>query len=132
MTLRHHLPTQTEQLRNHLWNAFFFFNLIHKVPTLLLLRSCLSAVFDLHRPRCRALRANLRLLLIRACPWRLTLRAAFGSLIHKVPTLLPLRSCLSAVFFGAPQHLDSLAAAQPPESSRPPWRSIVVQIPIPF
>jgi hypothetical protein len=36
-------------------------------------------------PRCRALRANLRLLLIRACPRRLTLRAACVSLPSGCP-----------------------------------------------
>jgi hypothetical protein len=44
---------------------------------------------------------------------RFTLRATFGSLIHKVPTLLLLRSRLSAVFLGAPQCLDSRAGSQP-------------------
>ena len=34
----------------------------------------------------------------------------WGSLIRKVPTLFLLRSCLSAVFLGAPQRLDSRAA----------------------
>ena len=44
---------------------------------------------------------------------RFTLRATFGSLIHKVPTFLLLRSRLSAVFLGAPQCLDSRAGSQP-------------------
>jgi hypothetical protein len=40
--------------------------------------------------------------LIRACPRRLTLRAACGSLIRRFPNLLLLRTCLSALYLGAP------------------------------
>jgi hypothetical protein len=72
--------------------------LIRRFPNPLLLRSCLAAVYDLHRPRCCALRANLRLLFLQARPGfrfstfpKVSVRpcgAAYGSLPSGYPRRL--------------------------------------------